>query len=800
MKKPLFLFLFVLISLTYAQSQSKSIKGFVFSIDHQPIEDALISIVDISNNDILTIFSDSLGCYRLEKMLGDSVYLEVSTLSARKRIQPLKLHAGENIIDTLFFETLQLDEIQVIADAYSVRRETDRLLMNINPNSGLFKNNNMWKAMRMIPSVSVTELEGISMIGKQDVSIFINGRKSRLSATALKNYLESMPADNIKSIELIYNPGMTFNVGSNTGVINITLRKPEDNGLKGRVSANMWQTHYNKQIGSLNLNYNKNDLYIISSFTGMNLRDWNSFTRKIEFYDIQQQMEETGSRNNRRPVGNGNIDVSYQLNKKHKIGMIAGIEYVNFHPNTYTTSIYKHSGSTEVDSIISSSLKSDNKQLRFMNNLNYTFTTEHSMFKFDIDYLTDHTKENYKFETHYSTELRNRYRQYYPQSTDMWSAKGEYNYAKGIHGITVGFDSYITHSENSNEYRDIINTVIPLQDNEFNYKEKSIAGFLSHNVRWNDKFSSRMGLRFVYTNTDGELRIPDKESSEHSYRKLNPSLSLSYTPSGKHNLWYNLSVFDTYHLFTYLNPVKVYQSSNTYNTGNPDLRPSRTFSQDIGYNLNSIYMFRFGHNVTNHKMGIFTLPEINSMTETKPVNYGNERNLYLVANVNHSLFNKQLYLNASLDGNYTHHKSKMPEVVSSKDVFNGGAKISATFIPSRFDTWQFSSDIQYRSPYKTIVWNYSSSLRGSIELSKRINDFTVSMYGFYSWQYVDGRFTSKAISHYEVENYTSHSVSKGENSGFMLSVAYRFGNNKVKNAAKRVTSASSIQNRLKNNK
>lgn len=800
MKKHIFLLLFVLFSNTYVQSQSMLVKGVVLSEDYEPIEDALVSIINISNNHIFTTFSDSAGHYKLENSFSDSVYIEVSTLYSRKRIMPQQLLPGENVIDTIFCETNLLDEVEVIANAYTIRKETDRLLMSINPNSNLFKNSNMWNAMRMVPSVSVTELEGISMIGKQDVSVFINGRKSRLSFTALKSYLESMPADNIKSIELIYNPGVTFNAGSNTGVINILLRKPEEDGLKGMASATMWQTHYNKQIGSLNLNYNKKDLYVISSFTGMNLRDWSSFTRKSEFLDIQQEIDETGSKNNKRPVASGNIDVSYLLNKKNKIGVVVGVEYVNFHPNTYTTSAYKQTGSNDIDSVISSSLKSDNKQLRIINNLNYTYTDDHSTFKFDIDFLTDETKENYTFETSYLTKVRNSYRQYYPQTTDMWSARVEYKYTKGVHGITAGIDGYVTNSENSNKYRDIINTQIPLQDNRFVYKEKSIAEFLSHNIRWNDKFSSMAGLRFVYTNTDGELRLPDNHSSVHSHKRLNPSLSVSYAPSEKHNLGYNMSIIDNFHLFTYLNPVRVYQSSNTYNTGNPDLKPSRTFSQDISYNLNSIYTFRFGHNATSNKMGIFTLPEISSMTENKPVNLGNENNLYLVFYMNHSLFNKQLYLNASLDGNYTYYKSKMPEIVTSREVFNGGVKISGTYIPSKFNTWRISPDIQYRSPFKTIIWHYSSSLRSSIEVSKNMNDFTVSMYTFYSLQHSDGRFSTKTVSNYRVEDYISHSVLKGENSGFMFSATYRFGNNKVKSGAKRVTSASSIQNRLKNNK
>ncbi|MDR0349534.1 MAG: outer membrane beta-barrel protein [Tannerella sp.] len=776
------------------------INGIVFSADHKPVEDALVSVITVSNNHILTTFSDSSGYYQLENLFADSVYLEVSTLNSEKKIMLLKLSPGENVTDTICLEENLLDEVVVTAGAYAVKRETDRLLMNINPYSDLIKNSNIWNAMRIIPSVSISELEGISMIGKQDVSIFINGRKSMLSFTALKSYLESMPAGNIQTIELIYNPGAAFNTGSNTGIINITLRKPDSDGLKGMASAAMWQTHYNKQTGSLNLNYRKNNVAVISSFSGRNLHDWNAFTTEREFLDTQQQIIETGSRNNRRPILIGHIDVLYELNEKNKIGIAVGVEYVNFHPDVFTASAYKRTGSNKVDSIVSSSSVSDNRQLRIVNNLNYTFTNGHSIFKFDADFLTDQTKENYLFETSHLTEIYSRYKQYYPQHTKMWSFKTEYNYTKGKLGIIAGLESYVTASENRNEYRDIIKTAKPLHNNEYVYKEKSIAGFLSGNIRWNEKFSSRMGARLVYTNTNGELRLPDKDLAVHSYKNLNPSLSLSYIPAEQHNFWYNMSIRDNYYKFTYLNPVRIYQSADSYHTGNPDLKPSRTCAQDIGYNLKSMYMFLFGYNVTENGMGIFTLPQADSMTESKPVNYGNENNIYLVCNINKPVLNRQLFLNISLDGSYTCYKSKMPETGTSENVFNGGVKISGTFIPSKFNTWQVISDIQYRSPFKTMVWHYSNSLRGSIEISKRLNDFSVSMYGFYSLQYSEGRFSTDLMSNYRVEDYISNSVSKGEYSGIMLSVTYRFGNNKVKSGANRVTSISSIQNRLKDNK
>lgn len=797
-QKHLSFFLFLLFHITTAQSQSKAIKGVVFSTENRPVEDVLVSIINILDNTVVTTFSDSLGHYQVESFLSDSVYLEVGTLNSKKETRSIRLSPGENVIDTIYVEENQLAEVVITAGAYSVERETDKLRMNMNPQNNLIKNSNIWNIMRIVPTVSVSELDGISMIGKQNVSIFINGKKSMLSFTALKSYMESMPAENIRTVELIHNPGVTFNSGTNTGVINIILRKPDTEGVKGMASVTMWQTHYNKQIASLNLNYKKENISVISNISIRNLHDWNAFTVKRTFTDIQQEVEETGSNNNRRPIYIGNIDVSYELNKTNKIGAVVGVEYINFHPNSFTTASYRLTGSNVVDSVISSSSVSDNKQLRSVNNLNYTFTNDKSIFKFDIDFLSDQTKENYLFES--ISRRESRYKQSYPQDTEMWSLKTEYNYKKGIQGITIGMDSYITESENRNEYQDTINASKPLLDNKYIYKEKSIGGFLSYDVKWNDKFSSKIGLRFNYVNTNGELFLPERKSTVYSYKKLNPSLSLSYTPSENHNFWYNMSVRDNYYKFTYLNPVRIYQSADLYNVGNPDLCPSRTYSQDIGYNLKSMYMIFLGYNVTENAMAIFSLPKTNSVTESKPLNYGNENNIYLVSNINKFMLDKQLFLNVGLDGGYTYYKSKIPEIGTSGSVFNGGAKISGTFIPSNFNTWQFVSDMQYRSPFKTMTWHYSSSLRGSVEISKRIRHFSVSMYGFYSLQYSEGRFSTKLRSSYSVENYTFHSVSKGEYSGFMLSVVYRFGNNKVQNGPKRVVSTSSIQNRFKDNK
>ena len=102
--------------------------------------------------------------------------------------------------------------------------------------SELIKNNTIWGMLRYTPMLKVDEVQGLSMLGKQDLVVYINGRKTTMSGSDVQNYLKSMPAENIKNIELITSPGSTFNVSAQTGVINIVLKRNEYEGLKGFAS------------------------------------------------------------------------------------------------------------------------------------------------------------------------------------------------------------------------------------------------------------------------------------------------------------------------------------------------------------------------------------------------------------------------------------------------------------------------------------------------------------------------------------------------------------------------------------
>src|SRR5690606_16258466 len=87
------------------------------------------------------------------------------------------------------------------------------------------------------------------------VTVYINDRKSVFTGKELKEYLKTIAADNLLKIEVITTPSAKFETAG--AVINIVLKRNENEGLKGSVTMNNSQSYKNSQSSSLNLNYHK---------------------------------------------------------------------------------------------------------------------------------------------------------------------------------------------------------------------------------------------------------------------------------------------------------------------------------------------------------------------------------------------------------------------------------------------------------------------------------------------------------------------------------------------------------------
>lgn len=108
--------------------------------------------------------------------------------------------------------------------------------------------------LKKIPQVSVDIDGNVELQGNSNVRFLIDGKPSTIFGNNLADALQSLPASQIKSIEVITSPGAKYDAEGTGGIINIILKKTTIQGINGNISLSAGSRLEN---GSLNLNAKK---------------------------------------------------------------------------------------------------------------------------------------------------------------------------------------------------------------------------------------------------------------------------------------------------------------------------------------------------------------------------------------------------------------------------------------------------------------------------------------------------------------------------------------------------------------
>ena len=182
--------------------------------------------------------------------------------------------------------------------------------------SVLEKAGTMEHLLDRIPNVSAQN-GSIKVFGRGEPVIYINGRQMRD-----KSELDRLHSDNIKSVEVITNPGARY-AASTKAVIRITTKKIQGEGF-GFDATTEGSYDEKKNIGGygrLNMNYRKNGLELGAYAFGAKQYQPNN-------QDLQQKtyLDKTWNQKSEiRQVGiieamNFRLDASYQLDANNSIG------------------------------------------------------------------------------------------------------------------------------------------------------------------------------------------------------------------------------------------------------------------------------------------------------------------------------------------------------------------------------------------------------------------------------------------------------------------------------------------------
>ena len=119
--------------------------------------------------------------------------------------------------------------------------------------------------LKKVPMVSVDVDGNVELQGNANILFLINGKPSSIFGNNLTDALQSIPASQIKSIEVITSPGAKYDAEGTGGIINIVLKDAKLKGINGNISLTAGSRLQN---GSLNLNARKGSLGLNAFFSG----------------------------------------------------------------------------------------------------------------------------------------------------------------------------------------------------------------------------------------------------------------------------------------------------------------------------------------------------------------------------------------------------------------------------------------------------------------------------------------------------------------------------------------------------
>lgn len=210
------------------------------------------------------IVTDEAGAFYIPKLPEGNYTLSISFIGYKTIEKNFTLSAqtpGINFRNIPLEEDSQLlSEVKVTGQRPQMKFEIDKKVFNVDQNISS-TGGSASDVLSNIPSVEVDNEGEVSLRGSSDVTVWINGRASGLSADNRGQILEQLPAESIERIEVITNPSAKFSPEGTSGIINIVLKEDRRAGYYGSVQAGVDTRGGWNLSGNVNYSSRKMEMY-----------------------------------------------------------------------------------------------------------------------------------------------------------------------------------------------------------------------------------------------------------------------------------------------------------------------------------------------------------------------------------------------------------------------------------------------------------------------------------------------------------------------------------------------------------
>ncbi|MBA3828750.1 MAG: TonB-dependent receptor [Taibaiella sp.] len=584
-------------------AQTGTVTGKLVDAQNKPVAYATVTLMRTDSSVVNGDLSADDGTFKIANTGMGTFALRINAIGLTPKIvgnvqvsaaSPVKNLGNIKVVTS----TTSLKEVSITGERPLMEMSVDKKVFNVEKNTTT-AGGSASDVLQNVPSVSVDVDGTVSLRGKTDVTILIDGKPSTLLGGDVQSALQSLPASSIESVEVITNPSAKYDAQGLTGIINIITKKDNKLGINGNVTLGVGtRDKYNGNLG-LNVRKGKWNVFLNSSFR-INGNYNNTTTDRRNKSDSVSTENSFHTNEHSLRHFNGffnSIGASYDFDKNNSLTFTQNVNLMSFsyidHATSYTYPAFNETGATSTT--LDRFSDANGGPISFSSALDY----KHKFKKKDEELTVDATFSisDYKRQQHYYTTYDSNGRSLGPVyenapstgTNSSFSAWADYTDPLFTKNGKLGFGAktQLYWFQSSNNPR--VDTPGGMQGvldktllANFNYTQQINAGY----VNWNDqigKFAYQAGLRaenVVYQGYDYAIsNIP----YTNTFFNFFPSAYLSYQLPAQQSIYLNYSRRTNRPSFWQLLPYKDVSNPSAIHEGNPELIPEFINNVEFSY-------------------------------------------------------------------------------------------------------------------------------------------------------------------------------------------------------------------------
>lgn len=553
------------------------------------------------------LVTDMKGQFQ-EKVPGTGNFVMTITSVGRTPIvKDFSVKAGENLVDfgTLYIvdASNELGQVEIVAQKPLVKADIDKIEYNVQDDPDA-QSNSVLEMLRKVPLVTVDGEDNIQVNGSSSFKVYVNGKPNNMMSNNPTEVLKSMPANSIKHIEVITNPGPKYDAEGVGGILNIVTVGSGLEGYTATFSANVSNRgagggafgtiKSGKLTVSARYNYNYND----------QPRNYSSGSQHVTSEAVTENssnLDYDGSNKGHGSFQSGSMEASYEIDTLRLVTMSFGLwgggnksngstDYIATFPENinaapiYSYSAFNRSKSSwySIDGGVDYQrlFKVKDRMLTFSYKINTRPQTSDSYTEYEIDkgYNPDWAD--------YLKRLRNLHNDG-EQNTTEHTFQADYTTPIGkLHTLEAGAKYILRNNSSEDDRFDADDTgkyeYNKEQSSHYKHLNDIIAAYLGYGLKVK-RLSGRLGVRYEHTIQDVKYLVGRGEDFTKNFDDVVPSASIGYKLTDMSNLrlGYNMRIYRPG--IWYLNPYLNDTDPSYISQGNSELDSEKSHAFNLSY-------------------------------------------------------------------------------------------------------------------------------------------------------------------------------------------------------------------------